>query len=131
MRNEVGSDFPILARMNGNDFMPGGNGPQELQSFAKALVAVGTDALNINVGWHEARVPQIVTAIPRGTFAYLARGIKELVDVPVISGHRINDPATARELISDDMCDMVGMARPLLADPQLPDTRIVETGPGS
>jgi 2,4-dienoyl-CoA reductase (NADPH2) len=53
-------------------------------------------------------------------FAYLAKGIKELVDVPVISGHRINDPNTARELITDGMCDMVAMGRPLIADPYLP-----------
>ena len=40
--------------------------------FAKHLVKAGVDALNINVGWHEARVPQIVTSVPRGVFGYLA-----------------------------------------------------------
>jgi len=79
------------------------------------------DALNINVGWHEARVPQIVASVPRGVFGYLSRGIREKVDIPVISGHRINDPATARELIADGMCDMVAMARSLIVDPHLPD----------
>ena len=84
------------------------------------MVQVGVDALNINVGWHEARVPQIVTSVPRGVFGYLAKGIKELVDVPVISGHRINDTVTAREMIEDGLCDMVAMGRPLIADPFLP-----------
>ncbi|MDA3898496.1 MAG: FAD-dependent oxidoreductase [Desulfobacteraceae bacterium] len=122
IRKQVGDDFPIIVRMNGNDFMPGGQGSEELRLYAKALVEeAGVDALCINVGWHEARVPQITSSVPRGAFAYLARGIKELVNVPVIASHRINDPDTARELISNGMCDMVAMARSLIADPYLPE----------
>jgi 2,4-dienoyl-CoA reductase (NADPH2) len=122
IRQAVGADFPVIVRMNGNDFMPGGQGRKELQVYAKALVErAGVDALCINVGWHEARVPQIVTSVPRGVFAYLSRGIKELVPVPVIASHRINDPMTARDMISDGMCDMVAMGRGLIADPYLPE----------
>jgi len=121
IRKKVGEDFPVIVRMNGNDFMPGGQGRDELRLYAKALVEqAGVDALCINVGWHEARVPQITAAVPRGAFAYLARGIKEMVDVPVIASHRINDPDLARELIADGMCDMVAMGRSLIADPDLP-----------
>ena len=120
IRKEIGDDFPLIVRMNGNDFMPGGNGRIDLQQYAKQLVAAGIDALNINVGWHEARVPQIVTSVPRGVFGYLARGIKEQVDVPIISGHRINDPRIARDMIADGYCDLVAMGRPLIADPYLP-----------
>jgi 2,4-dienoyl-CoA reductase (NADPH2) len=54
-------------------------------------------------------------------FAYLARGIKEIVGIPVMAGHRINDPQTAREMLSDGMCDMVAMGRSLIADPYLPE----------
>jgi len=117
----VGDDYPLIVRMNGNDFMPGGQGRLELQEYAKALVQNGVDALCINVGWHEARVPQIVSFVPRGVFAYLSKGIKEKVDVPVIASHRINDPAVARQLIADGMCDMVAMGRSLIADPYLPN----------
>ena len=121
IRRAVGVEYPVIVRLNGNDFMPGGNGREDLQEYARRLAEVGVDALNINVGWHEARVPQIVTAVPRGVFGYLARGIKELVNIPVISGHRINDPATAREMIADGLCDMVAMGRPLISDPFLPE----------
>ncbi len=121
IREIVGPDYPLIVRMNGNDFMPEGQGRDELREYAKALVSeAGVDALCINVGWHEARVPQITTAVPRGAFAYLSRGIKEAVDVPVIASHRINDPDTAREMIADGMCDMVAMGRSLIADPCLP-----------
>ena len=96
----TGSNFPLIVRMNGNDFMPGGQGRKELAEYAKVLVEEGVDALCINVGWHEARVPQITTSVPRGVFGYLAKGIKQIVNVPVIASHRINDPATAREMIA-------------------------------
>ena len=121
IRRAVGPDFPLIVRMNGNDFMPGGQGREELQRVAGAFVETGSaDALCINVGWHEARVPQIVASVPRGVFAYMSRGIKEQVSVPVIASHRINDPAVARELLVDGLCDMVAMGRSLIADPDLP-----------
>ncbi len=121
VRDAVGPDYPLIVRMNGNDFMPGGNTRQELVEYAKALAGGPVDALCINVGWHEARVPQIVTSVPRGVFSYLSRGIKEKVDVPVIASHRINDPEIARNLIADGMCDMAAMGRSLIADPFLPE----------
>jgi len=120
IKKMTGDDFPLLARINGNDLMKGGVGRKQLIVFAKELEKVGVDALNINVGWHEARIPQIVTYVPRGVFGYLSKGIKEAVNVPVIASHRINDPETAREMIADGYCDLVAMGRPLIADPYLP-----------
>ncbi|MFW6315081.1 MAG: NADH:flavin oxidoreductase, partial [Desulfohalobiaceae bacterium] len=121
IKQAAGSDFPLIVRMNGNDLMQGGMGRQELQRFALALVEQArVDALCVNVGWHEAKVPQITSAVPRGAFAYLAREIKEKAMVPVIASHRINDPWIARELISSHVCDMTAMGRALLADPYLP-----------
>ena len=121
VRDILGSDYPLLVRMNGNDLMPGGQGRKELQEYAKVLVACGVDALNINVGWHEARVPQITASVPKGIYAYLARGIKERTDIPVIASHRISEPEVARNLILNGMCDMVAMGRSLIADPFLPE----------
>jgi 2,4-dienoyl-CoA reductase-like NADH-dependent reductase (Old Yellow Enzyme family) len=119
-RAAVGSDYPIIVRMNGNEFMPGGTSTNELGEYGLKLVKEGANALCVNVGWHEARVPQIVTEVPRGAFAYLARAMKERVNVPIIASHRINDPKLARDLIGDDVCDMVAMGRALIADPYLP-----------
>lgn len=121
IKARVGDDYPILVRLNGNDFMEGGIGQDELLEFAVALDEAGVDALCVNVGWHEAQVPQIVTKVPRGAFAYLARDIKERVTVPVIASHRINDPRIARLLLSEYFCDMVAIGRALIADPWLPE----------
>lgn len=120
VRKAVGKDYPVIWRINGNDLMPGGIGRIRQQEYAALIVQNGADAISVNVGWHEARIPQLVTEVPRAAYAYLAWGIKESVDVPVIAGHRINDPQTAREMIADGLCDMVAMGRPLIADPDLP-----------
>ena len=121
VRAAVGPDVPLLVRLNGNDFMPGGQDPAELKVYARALADAGVDALCVNVGWHEARVPQIVASVPRGTYAYLARGIREAAGVPVIASHRINDPVLARDLLAEGWCDLVAMGRALIADPQVPN----------
>ncbi|MBF0228463.1 MAG: FAD-dependent oxidoreductase [Desulfamplus sp.] len=122
IREAVGQEYPIIVRMNGNDFMKKGQGREELLKYAAALEEeAGVDALCINVGWHEARVPQITASVPRGAFGYLARGIKEVVNIPVIASHRINDPKVARQMVVDGICDMVAMGRSLIADPYLPE----------
>ena len=122
VRKYTGDDFPVIARINGNDFMENGQDKDELVLYAKKLSQKKfIDSVCVNVGWHEARVPQLQTLVPRGCFGYLTRNIKEAVDVPVIASHRINDPETARELIADDICDMVAMGRSLIADPDLPN----------
>lgn len=121
VRSRIGSDMPILVRLNGNDFMEGGIGPDDLLSFGAALEQAGVDALCVNVGWHEAQVPQIVSKVPRGVFAYLARDLKKRVTIPVIASHRINDPSIARLLIAENFCDMVAIGRALIADPSFPE----------
>lgn len=121
VRSAVGKDYPVTIRVNGNDLMPGGNSRRDLQRFTQALVAEGVDAVSVNAGWHEAGVPQISAGVPRGAYGYLARGIKELIGVPVIAGHRINTPGIAREMIADGWCDMVAMGRALIADSHLPE----------
>jgi 2,4-dienoyl-CoA reductase (NADPH2) len=74
----------------------------------------------MNVGWHESQVPQIGAEVPAAAFAYLARGLRDAARVPVIAGHRIDDPGLARALIRDGTCDAVAMGRALIADPDLP-----------
>jgi 2,4-dienoyl-CoA reductase (NADPH2) len=120
IRSAVGPDFPVTFRINGNEFMEGGLGRRELARYAAELAQNSVDAICVNVGWHEARVPQIVTGVPRGVFRYLSRAVKEEVDVPVIASHRINDPIIAREMLADGMCDMVAIGRGLIADPDFP-----------
>ncbi|MDW7738799.1 MAG: FAD-dependent oxidoreductase [Bacillota bacterium] len=121
VREKVGPDFPIIVRLSGHDFMPGSNTNIEAAMFATELEKAGVDCFNVTGGWHESRVPQITGDLPRGGFAYLARGIKEAVTVPVIASNRINDPLVAEGILRHHLADMVNMGRPLIADPDLPN----------
>jgi len=120
IRKKTGSDFTIMVRLSGNDFMPGGNTNKEAAAFAAMLEAAGVDCLNITGGWHESRVPQITGELPRGGYAYLAGGIKKAVSVPIIASNRINDPFVAEAILQHHLADLVNLGRPLLADPDLP-----------
>lgn len=119
VRKTVGPDVPIVPRINGNDLMEGGLGNSPHIRFAQALEEAGADAFNVNVGWHEARIPQITMGVPRCNYAYLARRIRDNVGVPVVASHRINDVDDARRLLNWGYCDMIGMGRGLIADPHL------------
>jgi 2,4-dienoyl-CoA reductase (NADPH2) len=119
-RNNVGRDYTMICRISGDEFVEGGNTLREQKIIAKALEEGGVDGLNVNVGWHESRVPQMTMSVPRGGFVHLASGIKEVVGIPVIASHRINDPVLAEEILREKKADLVAMARPLIADPELP-----------
>jgi len=120
VKKAVGDDYTVNVRISGHDYMPESNTNQEAILFARELEAAVIDCINVTGGWHESRVPQITGELPRGGFAYLARGIKEAVGIPVIASNRINDPLVAEEILKQDMADLVNMGRPLIADPDLP-----------
>jgi 2,4-dienoyl-CoA reductase (NADPH2) len=118
VREEIGPDMALLVRVSGNDFVPGSNTNKESRVFARASQEAGADCINVTGGWHESRVPQITFDLPQAGYAYLARGIKENVDIPVISCNRINDPFVAEEVLTEGIADLVGVARGLIADPE-------------
>ena len=121
VRRAVGPSYPIFMRLAGNDFMPGGHTNKEARIFASKLEKAGVDCFNVTGGWHETRVPQLTTFVPRKAYAYLAQGIRSAVSVPVIASNRINDPGPAEEVLRQGQADLVTMARALLADPDLPN----------
>ncbi len=121
VRQEVGPDFPIIFRVAGNEFMEGGLDNKEAQIFCRELEKAGADMINVTGGWHETRVPQITMGLPRGGFVYLAQGIKQAVSIPVMACNRINDPLLADQILRDGQADLIGFARGLIADPELPN----------
>ena len=113
----LGPDFPVSIRMAGNDFVEGSNTDSETPEFAKVYEKAGVDLISVTGGWHETKVPQMTTNLPRSAFAYLAHNIKEAVSVPVIAANRINTPETAESTLKDGYADMVSIGRALIADP--------------
>ena len=114
----AGSDIAVLVRVAGNDFVPDSHTNTEAKVFAKTCQDAGADCLNVTGGWHESRIPQITMDLPQAGYAYLARGIKESCDIPVIGCNRINDPYIAEYVLQEGIADMVGVARGHIADPE-------------
>src|SRR5699024_6438605 len=98
VREAIGQDALLSYRLSLLDLVPGGQTWEETAALAHGLVGRGVDVLSSGIGWHEARVPTIVTSVPRAAFAENAAALRELVDVPVIASNRIHDPAVAEEV---------------------------------
>ncbi|OOG49330.1 NADPH-dependent 2,4-dienoyl-CoA reductase [Rhodanobacter sp. C06] len=116
-RAAVGRDFIIIYRLSMLDLVEGGQDWDEIVTLAKAIEAAGASIINTGIGWHEARVPTIVTSVPRAGFAWVTRKLKGEVSIPLVATNRINMPEVAERVLAEGDADMVSMARPLLADP--------------
>lgn len=119
VRAAVGTDFIVIYRISLIDLIPEGSTWDEVILLAKAVQAAGATMLNSGIGWHESRVPTIATSVPRAAFAHLAARLRGSVTIPVIASNRINTPAVAEGILASGQADMVSMARPFLADPDL------------
>lgn len=117
MREAVGRDFIIIYRLSMLDLVEGGQDWDEIVTLAKAIEAAGASIINTGIGWHEARVPTIVTSVPRAGFAWVTQKLKGEVSIPLVATNRINMPDVAERILAGGEADMVSMARPLLADP--------------
>jgi 2,4-dienoyl-CoA reductase (NADPH2) len=117
IRAAAGADFILMVRLSVLDLVEGGNTWDEIVAVAQALEAAGATILNTGYGWHEARIPTIVTSVPRAAFAAIAGRLRQAVTIPVVASNRINMPDDAESLLARGDADMVSMARPFLADP--------------
>jgi 2,4-dienoyl-CoA reductase (NADPH2) len=115
-RAAVGANFIIIYRLSMLDLVDNAQSWDEIMQLAKAIEAAGATIINTGIGWHEARVPTIVTSVPRASFAWVTRKLMGEVAIPLITTNRINMPEVAEKILADGDADMVSMARPLLAD---------------
>ena len=118
VREAVGPDFIIIYRLSLLDLVEDGNQWSEIVQQARAVEAAGATIINSGIGWHEARVPTIVTSVPRAAFVDVTAKLKPHVRVPLVATNRINMPDVAEGILAAGKADMVSLARPLLADPQ-------------
>ncbi|MGH8791461.1 MAG: FAD-dependent oxidoreductase [Stackebrandtia sp.] len=117
VREAVGDEFIVIYRTSLLDLVEDGQTFEEVVALAKAVEAAGASIISAGVGWHESRVPTIVTSVPRAAFADATRLLRPHLGIPVTASNRVNTPALAESLLADGACDLVSMARPLLADP--------------
>ena len=116
VRAKVGEKFIIIFRLSMLDLVEGGNSWDEVVTMAKAVEKAGATIINTGIGWHEARVPTIVTSVPRAAFTWVTERMKKEVSIPLVTTNRINTPEVAEEVLATGQADMVSMARPFLAD---------------
>ncbi|HYX63195.1 MAG TPA: NADPH-dependent 2,4-dienoyl-CoA reductase [Burkholderiales bacterium] len=118
IRAAAGPDFILVYRISALDLVEGGLSGLEIAEVARGVEAAGATLLNSGIGWHEARIPTIAQAVPRGAFAWATRRLRQAVRIPVIASNRINAPETAEEILARGDADMVSLARAMLADEQ-------------
>jgi 2,4-dienoyl-CoA reductase (NADPH2) len=118
-REAVGENFIIIYRLSMLDLVEGGSTWEEVVHLAKAIEAAGATIINTGIGWHESRVPTIGTVVPKAGFAWVTKKMMGEVTIPLITTNRINMPDVAEQVLQDGCADMVSMARPFLADPEL------------
>jgi N,N-dimethylglycine/sarcosine dehydrogenase len=125
IRHVVGGEYPLGIRMSADERVPDGLDRDELRRIAEAIAASGlVDFLDVTGGSAETnRALAEMTpdaTFPTATHAAAVQAVRAAVDVPVFYAGRVVDPRQAEQLLADGVCDMVGMTRAMIADPELP-----------
>jgi 2,4-dienoyl-CoA reductase-like NADH-dependent reductase (Old Yellow Enzyme family)/thioredoxin reductase len=115
IREKCGPDFIIEYRISGDELVEGG-----------MRIETTIDLVHVSVGVHESpetvhRMFPHMSFTEHGCNVHLAASMKEAVNIPVITLGGISDPAHAEQILAEGKADIIGMARALLADPQLPN----------
>jgi 2,4-dienoyl-CoA reductase-like NADH-dependent reductase (Old Yellow Enzyme family) len=142
-RNEVGHDYIIGARINGDDFVTGGSTLKQSTLIARRLAEEGIDYISVSCGGKfEDAIAKPGKPLdcysgysgkrcwprwymPDGTNVYLAEAIKTAINqagyqIPVITAGKIPFPSLAEEILREGKADLIGLARALLCDPEWP-----------
>ncbi|OIQ48942.1 NADH oxidase [Pseudodesulfovibrio hydrargyri] len=123
IREKVGRDYPVLVKINADDYLEDGFTEADMLRVCTLLEAHGIDAIELSggtmdpLGKHGPARPG--RKGPEAWYAQSAQRLKETVNVPVILVGGIRSFATARNLVETGACDAVGLSRPLIRQPDL------------
>ena len=118
VRDAVGSDYTVGIRVDGDQFNEEGYNIEDMKLMAPMMANTGKlDYINVSTGGIQALAPMY---IPIGHSVYLASAVKQVVDIPVCTIGRINDPVQAENILQELHADVVCMNRALICDPELP-----------
>ncbi len=119
IREACGRDFVVGARINGNDFVEGGNDSPACVEIAKYLEPL-VDYFNVSCGVYASAATMIEPCYyAEGWRKDFVKAIKDAVKVPVIAVNTIKHPQTAEKFLAEGVSDFVGMSRMQLADPEV------------
>lgn len=124
IRQAVGRDFPVIVKINADDMLPGGIKPDDAALIAAALPHMAADCIEVTSGMREARgstSPEGVGAVlPEAYLRDASLLIRRATSLPVILTGGIRSLRVMDSLIAEAACDMIGMSRPLIMEPDLP-----------
>jgi 2,4-dienoyl-CoA reductase-like NADH-dependent reductase (Old Yellow Enzyme family) len=123
-RAHVGSDFPILIKVNSDDNADQGIRPENFPALANEIVKTGVAALDVS--GNDCLQEGIEDVEDQ---AYFFPGAKALeVKTPIILTGGNRSVEYMEKLLSTNEIDFIGMARPLIREPDLPNRWLAGTG---
>lgn len=125
MRQQVGSDFPILVKLTATEFFEHGLTFAETKVMCKVLEMLGVDGLEISGNIHGKAKSMVGesfdghTIEKEGYFAGYGKEISEHVNIPVITVGGLSTIEHIEKLAEETDIALYAIARPLLAEPDL------------
>jgi 2,4-dienoyl-CoA reductase-like NADH-dependent reductase (Old Yellow Enzyme family)/thioredoxin reductase len=121
IRNRVGNSIAVGIRMNGEESRQGGYHHMEMREMTYHLGETGLmDFLNVDVGHCWGRHSYVPPSYHgHAQFREVGKAARADLNknIAVLFAGRINDPVLAEELLQHGFCDLVGMTRAGIADP--------------
>ena len=123
-RQLVGPDFPLMIKMNFDDFIDGGLTKDEAVSVAKLIVQTGINCIEVSGGTLSESMNHIaVKGIDKeeneAYFRSYAKTLKEQVAIPVMLVGGLRSPKVAEKIVEDGIADFISMSRPFIREPDL------------
>jgi len=120
VRAAVGENYPVAIRMGGCDYTEGGSSIEDCVEACRLFEKAGIDLIDLS-GGHCSYQPAGKEA---PYFEDMAKAVKAEVTVPVLLTGGIVEGETAERLLQENACDIVGIGRALLKDPDWPENQI-------
>lgn len=122
IRRKVGHNIAVLARINCSDEVRGGITIDDATAVAAYLEDIGIDGIDVSRSLHlKDEYMWAPTTIHQGFNIEYVKRIKEVVDVPVITVGRYNDPYLPELVVKKGFADLIAMGRQSIADPHFPN----------
>ncbi len=126
IKSTLGTGFPVLIKMNSEDFIDDGLTVDEALQIAHLLEEAGIDAIELSGGtadeasqFKPVRRGRLPSEEKEVFYRDAARRYKETIKVPLILVGGIRSYSVAEELIHDGVADFVSLSRPLIREPGL------------
>jgi len=120
VRRVIGGRLALGVRICGDELIEGGTTIDEAVEIARIVEATGNvDYINTSIGVATASLFMIEASmhIPPGYAMFIPSAIRKAVDLPVVGVGRFKDPLQAERALAEGHCDLVGVVRGQIADP--------------